>query len=49
MHPKMSKDVSLKKFNKFYQQEQDHARVRSRFSDRSKTIMQSLALGGLKM
>ena len=49
LHPKMSRDVSIKKFDKFYQQEQNHSRIRSRFSDRSQTIMQSLALGGLKM
>lgn len=49
MHPKMSKDVSIKNFNKFFLQEQNHSRVRSRFSDRSQSIMKSLALGGLKM
>ena len=49
MHPKMSKDVSTKKFNRFYEKEQSYSRIRSRFSDRSQGIMESLALGGLKM
>jgi hypothetical protein len=49
INPKMSKDVSVKKFNRFYEKEQSYSRIISRFSDRSTSIMQSLALGGLKM
>ena len=45
----MSKDVSVRKFNKFFQKEQSYSRIRSRFSDRSQGIMQSLAFGNLKM
>ncbi len=45
----MDKDINFSKFNKFYQQEQSYSRIRSRFSDRSQSIMQSLALDGLKL
>ena len=45
----MAHDMNVKKINKFYEQEQSYSRIRSRFSDRSKGIMETLALGGLKM
>lgn len=45
----MDKDINFNKFSKFYQQEQSYSRIRSRFSDRSQSIMQSLALDGLKL
>ena len=48
MHPKMSKDVSRKNFHKFFEKEQSYSRIRSRFSERSTGIMQSLALKNLK-
>ena len=49
MNPKMSKDINSTKFHKFFQKEQSYSRIRSRFSDRSTSIMKSLAFGGLKM
>jgi hypothetical protein len=49
MHPKMSRDVNFSSFVKFYEREQSYSRVRGKFSDRSQTIIQSLALGGLKL
>ena len=49
LHPKMAKDISSSKFNKFYDEHQSHSRVRSRFSDRSQSIIQSLAFDGLKL
>lgn len=49
INPKMSKDINSIKFNRFFEKEQSYSRIRSRFSDRSQGIMESLALGGLKM
>jgi hypothetical protein len=49
MHPKMGKEMNYLKLCKFYQQEQSYSRIRSRFSERSQSIMQSLALGNLKL
>ena len=49
MHPKMAKDMNVKKMVKLYEKEQSFCRIRSRFSDRSQNIMQSLALDTLKL
>lgn len=43
----MAKDMNYLKLCKFYQQEQSYSRIRSRFSERSQSIMQSLALDNL--
>ena len=47
--PKMSKDMRFKVYDKEYEKQQEYMRIRSRFSERSKSIMQSLMLDGLKM
>lgn len=49
MNPKMAKDINYNKMIKFYEKQQSYSRIRSRFSDRSQNIMQSLALGNLKI
>lgn len=36
-------------YDKEYERQQEYMRIRSRFSERSKSIMQSLMLDGLKM
>ena len=36
-------------YDKEYEKQQEYVRIRSRFSERSKSIMQSLMLDGLKM
>ena len=48
LHPKMAKDINFTKMAKLYEKEQSYSRIRSRFSDRSQTIMESLAFGNLK-
>ena len=45
----MAKEMNYLKLCKFYNQEQSYSRVRSRFSERSQSIMQSLALDNLKL
>lgn len=49
MHPKRDKETNKSKMAKFYEQEQSYSRIRSRFSERSQSIIQSLAFGGLKL
>jgi hypothetical protein len=48
MHPKMAKGLNFNKMENDFEKEQSYSRIRSRFSDRSQSIMQSLALDGLK-
>lgn len=49
MKPKRGKDVDYLGLCDFYEKEQSYSRIRSRFSERSQTIMQSLAFDGLKL
>ena len=48
-NPKIKKQNKLKELDKSYAKEQEYLRIRSRFSERSKSIMKSLMLDGLKI
>lgn len=49
LKPKRGKETDYLGLCNFYEKEQGYSRIRSRFSERSQTIMQSLALDGLKL
>ncbi len=48
-NPKANKQNKIKELDKSYAREQEYLRIRSRFSERSKSIMKSLMLDGLKL
>jgi hypothetical protein len=49
LRPKRGKETDYLGLCNFYEKEQGYSRIRSRFSERSQTIMTSLALDGLKL
>jgi len=49
LHPKMTKGLNFNKMQNQFEKEQSYSRIRSRFSERSQSIMQSIALDGLKL